>query len=271
MRSSNIHRSAAGILAGLGILLGAGAAPAAELYVSGLAGFSSGAGEGSGSNDLIGESGSGEDTDASPMYGGAFGVAVPLSQAVPTFDLPYWPGRSVRINGSESFRLPGWRTLFEAEGITGREFELSTPGHSTLTPYVTEARSTTFLGNVRLDVPIQAPLNLLFGRLPMLEPVTIYVGGGAGVGWNDISTSDTVNAGSDDSFKFAWQAGTGLGYAMSDTVHASFGYRYLDLGSAEVKFDAGPNEGKYDADLHAHEATVSLRFQFYHIPFFGRE
>jgi opacity protein-like surface antigen len=270
MRSLHIHRSIAA-LAALGLLLGAGAAAAAELYASGHVGFSSGTGDGSGNNDLVGESGSGEDDDASPMYGGAFGIAVPLSQVVPAFDLPYWPGRSLRINGEESFRLPGWRTLIEAEAITGRDFEFSTPGHSTLTPYITDVRSTTFLGNVRLDVPIQAPLNLLFGRLPMLEPVTLYVGGGAGVGWNDISTSDTVNAGSDDSFKFAWQGGAGFGYAMSDTLHASFGYRYLDLGSAEIKFDQGPNEGKFDADIAAHEVTVSLRFHFYHIPFFGRE
>jgi hypothetical protein len=271
MRRSHIHRSAAALLAGPLLWLAAGVAHAAELYVSGDVGFSMGTGEGSGNNSLIGDSGSGDDGDASPMYGGAFGIAVPLSQAIPTFDVPYWPGRSLRINGPESFRLPGWRTLIEAEAITGRDYEFSTPGHAALTPYIADVKSTTFLGNVRLDVPIQAPLNLLFGRLPMLEPVTLYVGGGAGVGWNDISVSDTVNSGSDDVFEFAWQGSAGFGYAMSDTMHASFGYRYLDLGSAEIKFDAGPNEGKYDADVTAHEVTASLRWHFYHIPFFGRE
>jgi opacity protein-like surface antigen len=270
MRNWHIHRSTAATLVALALALGAGPAVAAELYASGHVGYSIGTGEGSGSNELVGQTGNGDDGDTSPMYGGAFGIAVPLSQAIPTFDLPYWPGRSLRINGRESFRLPGWRTLFEAEAITGRDFEFNIPGFSPLTPAVTEVESTTFLGNVRLDVPIQAPLNLLFGRLPMLEPVTIYMGGGAGVAWNDISTSDTVNAGSDDSFEIAWQAGGGLGYAISDALHASIGYRYLDMGSAEIKFEAGP-EGQFDADVTAHEVTASLRFHFYHVPFFGKE
>jgi hypothetical protein len=271
MRNTRIHRPTAVMLAAAWLWLPASLAGAAELYASGHVGFSRVTGEGTGSNSLLGQSASGDDDDASPMYGGAFGIAVPLSQALPTFDLPYWPGRAVRINGSESFRLPGWRTLIEAEAITGRDFGFSTPGHSTLTPYITDVSSTTFLGNVRLDVPIQAPLNLLFGRLPMLEPVTVYIGGGAGVSWNDVETTDTVNSGSEESFEIAWQGGAGFGYALSDTLHASFGYRYLDMGTVDMRFDSGPNEGSFDADLISHEVSAQLRWHFYHIPFFGRE
>ena len=252
-------------------------ASAADLFVAGRAGFSNATGEGEGTNALVGPSLTGDDDDASPVYGGSLGVAVPLSDVVPwsmripAFDIPYWPGRSIHVSGSEDFRFPGWRTLIEAEAMTGREFRFSTPGSSALTPYNSEVTSTSFIGNVRLDVPIQAPMTALFGRLPMLEPLTLYGGGGVGVGWNEIEVSDTVNSGSDDAFDLAYQFTAGIGYALSDQTHLSVGWRFYDLGKVETDLDQGPNQGAFSADVSAHEFTTSLRFHFYHIPFFGRE
>lgn len=263
------------MLGTLGFL--ASAAGAADLYLAGRAGFSMASADGSGTNALAGPSLSGSDDDATPVYGGALGVAVPLSDVVPwslripSFDIPYWPGRAIHVSGSEDFRFPGWRTLIEAEALTGREFRFSTPGASALTPYNSDVSSTSFLGNVRLDVPIQAPMTALFGRLPMLEPLTLYGGGGVGVGWNELDTSDTVNSGSDESFDLAYQFMAGVGYALSDTTHLSVGWRFYDLGSVKADLDQGPNIGSFKADISAHEFTTSLRFHFYHVPFFGRE
>lgn len=255
----------------------AGAAGAADLYVSGAAGFSNGTADGNGSNELVNSPLTGEDDDSTPVYGGSLGVAVPLSDVfpwslrIPSFDVPYWPGRAIHFSGSEDFRFPGWRTLIEAEAMTGREFRFSTPGVSALTPHNSDVDSTSFMGNVRLDVPIQAPMTALFGRLPMLEPLTIFTGGGAGIGWNEIETTDTVNSGSDESFDFAYQVMAGLGYALSDQTHLSLGWRFYDLGKVNARLDQGPNAGDYSADITAHEFTTSLRFHFYHVPFFGRE
>ncbi|MGH0030110.1 MAG: outer membrane protein [Myxococcota bacterium] len=263
------------VLTTVGLL--SGSAGAADLYGSIRAGFSSANAEGSGTNALVGPSVSGDDDDASPVYGGALGVAVPLSDVVPwslripSFDIPYWPGRSIHVSGTEDFRFPGWRTLIEAEALTGRDFRFSTPGSSSLTPYNSDVTSTSLMGNVRLDVPVQAPMTALFGRLPMLEPLTLYAGGGAGMGWNEIETSDTVNSGSDESFDLAYQFMAGVGYALSDTTHLSIGWRFYDLGEVETDLDGGPNPGNFSADVSAHEFTTSLRFHFYHVPFFGRE
>lgn len=262
------------ILAALGHL--AGPASAADLYLGLRTGYSLATAEASGFNDLVGPS-SGEDDNSSPLYGGSLGVAVPLSDVIPwslripSFEIPYWPGRGIHVSGSEDFRFPGWRTLMEAEAITGRDYRFRTDGVSSNTPFSSDVTATSFMGNVRLDIPIQAPITALFGRLPMLEPLTIYGGGGVGMSWNDIDTSDTVNSGSDDQFSLAYQGMAGFGYAFSDTTHLSIGWRYLNLGSVKTDLDVGPNPGEFEADLAAHEITTSLRFHFYHVPFFGVE
>ena len=276
MRSAHILQSIAAIMTTIG--LSAGVANAAELYFAGTAGFSNGSGEGSGTNDLLSQSFSGDDDDASPIFGGSLGIAVPLSDVIPwalripSFDIPIWPGRSLHVTGTESFHFPGWRTLIEAEAISGREFEFLTPGASPLARYVAEVDSTSFLANVRLDIPIETPLNLLFGRLPMLEPVTLYAGGGVGVGWNEFEATESGNSGKDDSFDLAYQFGAGLGYAMSDQLHLTLGWRFLDLGEIKVDLDDEDlQQGSYSADVSAHEFTTSIRFHFYSVPFFGRE
>jgi opacity protein-like surface antigen len=277
MRSARILRQGAVILASL--CLGSAPAAAAELYFGGAAGFSVGTGEASGFDSLTMTTGKGEDDDASPIYGGTLGIAVPLSDVIPwalrfpSFDVPYWPGRHIHVEGSESFRFPGWTTLIEAEAITGRKYDFTTPGINPATPYQAEVNTTSFLGNFRLDVPIQAPMNALFGRLPMLEPVTIYAGGGVGVGWNELDAIDTglLNRGSEESFDLAYQYGAGVGYAMSDQLHLTLGWRYFDAGEIDVRLDTNPNPGKYSVDIGAHEFMTQLRFHFYRVPFFGRE
>lgn len=275
MRRAHVHGAFAVILATLAA--GASGAWAADLYVGGIAGFSNAVGKGSGSNPLIGSFPGGDDKDSSPLYGGTLGIAVPLSDVlpwamrIPSFDIPYWPGHSLHVEGSESFRFPGWSTLIEAEAVTGRHWSFLTPGPAANSPERSELTTTSFIGNVRLDVPIQAPLHVLFGRLPMLEPVTLYGGGGVGAGWNKLDGLDALNSGSDTSFGLAYQFMAGIGYAMSDQLHLSLGWRYLDLGRVKAELDVNPNPTSFRADVTANEFTTSIRFQFYHVPFFGRE
>ena len=134
MRSAHMLRQLAVILGTLG--LSAGIANAADLYLGGAAGFSNATGDASGSNVLTGGTAAGDDDDASPLYGGSLGIAVPLSDVIPwalripSFDIPYWPGRSIHVTGSEAFRFPGWTTLIEAEAMTERKFDFDTPGAS---------------------------------------------------------------------------------------------------------------------------------------------
>jgi opacity protein-like surface antigen len=261
-------------LALLAALAGAPAVRAADLYFSGGLGISAATGDIEGSNDL-GISSSGSDDDSSPVYGGAIGISFPLSELMPwrmrmpSFDVPYFPGRSLHFSGSEDFRFPGWRTQFEIEAQTGRDFELITEGPSPLTANIANVSSSSFMTNFRLDFPIQAPLHVFFGRLPFLEPVTLYGGAGIGASLNEIEATDTALGSDDDSgFTFAYQASTGVGYALTDQIHLSLGYRYYDLGELETSFGAGTT-GRLSADVVAHEFTSGLAVHFYRLPFLG--
>jgi hypothetical protein len=92
----------------LGLLLACLAtnALAADLFVSSQVGTSWGTGDGTGELDIVGIAGSGEDNDASPVYGAAFGIAVPLSDlmpysmSLPSFDVPIWPGKALHCFGA---------------------------------------------------------------------------------------------------------------------------------------------------------------------------
>ena len=76
---------------------------------------------------------------------------------------------------------------------------------------------------------------------------------------------EDLTRGSAQTHNFAWQAGVGLGYQMSDRVNLGVGYRYLDLGT--VKF--GLNGGSVPAgsnsfmklDPEIHEARATLRVE----------
>ena len=275
MRSARILVPAAALLA---IASWGATASAAELYMAGRIGISYGDADGKGVIELGPDVvGSGSDDDASPVYGLAFGTAVPLRDVFPwalrfpSFDVPYWPGRALHFEGEEEFRFPGWRTLFEIEALFGRDYDFATSSGTAPSPYHSEVTSDAFMANMRLDVPLRAPLTALFGRMPMLEPLTLYGGGGIGAGWNKIRTNGPVDLGSERSWELAWQAQAGLGYAVTDTVHLSLGWRYLDLGKIEVDSTCGGADCSFRADVTAQEVMSSVRFEFYHVPFFGRE
>ena len=275
MRSARIPMGAA---AALVIALWGAAAPAADLYFATRVGISKGDADGKGVVELGPDVvGSGSDTDTSPIYGAAFGTAVPLSDIFPwalrfpSFDVPYWPGRAIHFEGDEEFRFPGWRTLLEVEALFGRDYDFATSSGTAPSPYHTELKSSAFMANARLDVPLRTPLTALFGRTPVLDPLTIYAGGGAGVGWNDIKTTGPVDLGDDTSWDFAYQIMAGFGYQLTDTVHLSLGWRYLDLGDIDLDSNCGGVDCSFEADVTAHEVMTSLRFEFYHVPFFGRE
>lgn len=256
------------------LALFAAPAPAADLYVSGVIGISSATGDTKFSQDLD-NTFSGSDDDTSPVYGGAIGMAFPLSELIPwrlripSFDVPVWPGKAAHFEGSEDFRFPGWRTSLEIEAQTGRDYEIITKGASAITPVIANVSSSSFMTNFQLDVPIQAPLHIFFGRLPMLEPVTLFGGVGVGASLNEIEANDTVfGKDSDKGFTFAHQFRAGIGYALTDSIHVSAGWRYYNLGELEV--GTGAANGKVTSEVVANEFVSGLTWQFYHLPIFER-
>jgi hypothetical protein len=248
---------------------------AADLYVSGVIGISNATGDTKFSTDLLPEASTGDDDDTSPVYGGAVGMAFPLSELmpwrlrIPSFDVPIWPGKAAHFEGSEDFRFPGWRTSLEIEAQTGRDYEIITPGESEITPVISNVSSSSFMTNFRLDIPIQAPLHIFFGRLPMLEPVTLFGGAGVGASLNEIEANDTtVGKDSDKGFTFAHQFKAGIGYALTDTIHLSAGWRYYNLG--ELETGTGSQNSKVSTEVVANEFTSALTWHFYHLPIFER-
>ena len=226
-------------------------ATAGELYVTGSLGISGATGKSGGSTLFFDNTGS--DSDSSPVFGGTSGIAIPIDELFPD-RLRRW-----RVN------LPTWDVRFELEGITGRDYELRTDGGD---GYFAEVDNWAIMHNLWMDLPIREPVNWAFGRFPLLEPVTVYLGAGIGFGVTEVEATDNVSIGSKTNYKFAWQAGAGIAYKLTDYVTLSVGYRYFDLGKAKLELStAGIEEfGRYTLDVRAHEFTSGVRVSFYTVP-----
>jgi len=228
----------------------AGDAGAGDFYLTGNLAISTGTGDSGGSTDFFANTGS--DTDAAPAYGGAVGFGFKLGEAIPkSWEIP----------------LPGWGLRFEFEGMNGREYELRTNGGD---GYISEVTAWTFMPNLWIDVPLHQPIAWMFGRIPVLEPLMLYGGAGLGLSATDLDTTDNVSEGRNEEFLFGWQAGVGLGYALTQRVTLMAGYRYIDLGQPKVTLRIPPSEdpfGRFTMDLAAHEFNFGVRVNFFSIPY----
>jgi hypothetical protein len=228
-----------------GLLAGGAPAGAGDFYASADLGISAGEGKASGTTDFFTNTGS--DSDSSPVYGGSLGFDVSFAELVPP---------------SAELPIGRWHLRSEFEGLAGRDYELITQGAE---PVFSDVTSWTVMQNVWLDFPVHPPVAFFFGRVPILEPMNLYVGAGIGLGVTRIETSDNVAVGSKEKYGFAYQAGIGIGYDLTRRVSVSLGYRYHDPGSIEARLDTpGPVDiGSIKMDLAAHEISAALRVRFF--------
>lgn len=247
-----IRRTAFSVLAALAALGLAQGARAGELYVTGNLAISTGTGDSGGSTAFFNNTGS--DQDSAAAYGGALGIGFKLNQAIPkTWDVP----------------LPAWTVRFEFEGMTGREYDLRTKG-SAADSYFTEVKAWNFMPNLWLDIPLSPAIGWAIGRIPILDPLSLYTGAGLGLSTVDLDTTDNVSHGHKDQFLFGWQAGIGLAYELAERVTLTAGYRYVDLGKPDLKLkQTGSSDpfGSYSLALAAHEFNFGVRVKFYEIPY----
>ena len=270
MRISKRSLARAGLLA-LCILLTSPTVQAADLYFKAEYGISSGIGTTDGADPLgsVGE----DSDDASPVVGTALGLAVPLyelfpwSMRLPKVHIPIWPGKALTMGGDEDWSFPDWDMRFELAYGGLREYEFKTDA---VDDYFTSAKAHSFMLSTRLDIPIQAPINALFGRLPILDPLTLHGGGGAGIALTDVATAVNNSRARADGINFAYQAEVGLGYALSESLHLSLGWRYLNMGVSEADLisSVGIQVGNFDVEMAAHEFTTGLEYRFWRIPLF---
>ena len=123
------------------------------------------------------------------------------------------------------------------------------------------------MSNVWLDIPVHGAIMALFGRIPILEPLSINLGTGIGVANTGMSVTDSESAGATDDTKFAWQAGAAVGYAITEQVSFTVGYRYFDLGTLSSELvAAGVPNGSYSLQMRGNELSVTLRVNFYALP-----
>lgn len=236
----------------------AAAAPArgADLYVTGILGLGPGLADTGGSVDFGGGGGvfsnAGSDMDSSPVYGAAFGLELALADVFPeAWDRP----------------LPDYAMRFELEGTFGRDYELVTD--SGTDPYLSRVSSWATLVNYWMDFPVHAGVSKLFGRVPLLEPLSFGVGAGLGLASTSIDSTNNAAFGGTDDFHFIWQGGAGFGYELTDRVTLGFDYRYVNLGSHEFALRTNGNPtpvGNFSADLASHELALGVRLRFYTVP-----
>jgi opacity protein-like surface antigen len=238
------------LLVGAAALVLASEAGAGDFYLTGNLAISTGTGQSGGSTDFFANTGS--DSDSAPAYGGAVGFGFELVEAIPrSWQMP----------------LPGWAVRLEFEGMTGREYELLTKGGP---GYFSEVTAWTFMHDLWIDVPLHQPIAWAFGRMPILEPLVLYMGAGLGLSTVDLDTTDNVSQGRAERFLFGWQAGIGFGYELTQRVTLTAGYRYVDLGRPKVKLRIPPSTdpfGSFSMDLAAHEFNAGVRVSLYSIPY----
>lgn len=210
------------------------------------------------------------DSDTSPFLGALVGLEVPLDELVPREWL-------------REMRLPSWPLRVEAEVVGLAEYDFRTEAGSNF--YYSRVEVLTAFVNGSVAVPLTTmyqPFQYLFGlgRQPRarqwLEPGSFY--GEVGIGMSDVNLrgENGVFNGSDEFIDFAWNAGLGLNYALTDKVDLALGYRFVCIAApqcmahsdgVDVEIFNGPaatgNDLKYELMSHQLRATVRVEvFEF---------
>ena len=89
-----------------------------------------------------------------------------------------------------------------------------------------------------------------------------YLGGGIGaaqVAWNDVAIGATPVT-DDDEVIFAFQAGAGVGFGITDSITLSIDYRFFATPNVELSQDGGT--GEFEVENRNHTATAGIRFAF---------
>jgi opacity protein-like surface antigen len=160
-----------------------------------------------------------------------------------------------------------------------------------ITSDVDAKRSFTFLDNNGQDMDtdnwkqsfgIQTLLVNSYWDINTGTNFTPYVGAGIGLGiiktdfsgsgWNPgYSNWDDPNLGSKTVTNFAWNAGAGIGYDLTDNWTVDLGYKFVDVGSVKTSVHIKPSSGNPDRrteiysktdNLYQHQTSLGVRYTF---------
>jgi len=173
-------------------------------------------------------------------------------------------------------RLPDWPVRAEIEAGGLREYNFRTnlgPGAD----FFGEIKATTAMVNFWLDIPMVAiykPIQYTFslGRQPLLrrwlDRASFYAGAGVGFSSVEIEGRSNIVQGDDDSISFAWNAGFGMNYALTNNVSLSTGYRFIGLGERTIDLSGGQqglnDEVEFTPFVHEFRVAIRIRvFEFF--------
>jgi opacity protein-like surface antigen len=201
--------------------------PSRRFYVTGIIGASFGTLQSGGINTEGNFPNTGRATDSLLTAGGAVGMA---------FD---------RANGLLRLEVEG-RGRDALQGITN-SFEPPTPS------YFYSVRATdgwSVMTNAWRD-------------WYLTERLGFYGGGGIGAGGYRLTVNDTVVSGYGHVGGFAWQAGTGTTYQLTEWTTIDLGYRFFDTVSDSLPLtvigSGGAPAGSYVSNFYASELLLSVR------------
>ena len=201
--------------------------PSRRFYVTGIIGASFGTLQSGGVNTEGNFPNTGRATDSLLTAGGAVGMA---------FD---------RANGLLRLEVEG-RGRDALQGITN-SFEPPTPS------YFYSVRATdgwSVMTNAWRD-------------WYLTERLGFYGGGGIGAGGYRLTVNDTVVSGYGHVGGFAWQAGTGTTYQLTEWTTIDLGYRFFDTVSDSLPLtvigSGGAPAGSYVSNFYASELLLSVR------------
>ena len=97
----------------------------------------------------------------------------------------------------------------------------------------------------------------------LTERLGFYTGGGIGAGGYRLTVNDGVVSGYGHVGGFAWQAGTGTTYQLTERTTIDLGYRFFDTVSDSLPLTAigsgGVPTGSYVSNFYASELLLSVR------------
>lgn len=193
-------------------------------YVSGIVGGSFMSLSSGGENTIAPAANTGTATGGAFTGGGALGLAIPAGSG-------QW---RTEIEGRQRARLAGQ----------------------------TEFVGDPFLYDVQAADGWSVTANL-WRDIALTERTDLYVGGGIGGGGYRLSVDDQIYAsGYDRIAEFAWQAGGGVVWIVSERIAIDLGYRFfaLDTGSTPlVDSLLGGPAGAYTSSLSASEVLLTFR------------
>lgn len=152
-------------------------------------------------------------------------------------------GLALGYNFAQRFNLP-LRTELEFSYFSEAEGSFSKRGH-----------------RVKQDLDIGTLFANAYWDFKNQSAFTPYVGAGLGLAFIDSQGKvDGRSLGSKESTNFAWNAGAGLGYAITKDLDVSLGYRFAWLGDAKTKSKQGYRAKS--EDVYMHQVSLGLRYTF---------